>query len=105
MPKEDVQRYVLSSVETGNDELISEFKGGLICQNSPLWTSSIKTTQIVLYCDEFVCANPLGNKVKKCKISALYFVLGNLPREKLSMLSSIDLAILCKTIFIEIYGY
>ena len=28
-------------------------------------------TVIMLYCDEFVCANPLGNKAKKCKISAL----------------------------------
>ena len=71
----------------------------------------------------FFCANPLGNKVKKCKIFALYFVLGkgnkvkkckifalyfvlgNLPRKKRSMLDSINLAILCKTIFIEKYGY
>ena len=47
----------------------------------------------MLYCDEFVCANPLGSKVKKCKISALYFVLRNLPRKKRSMMSSINLAI------------
>ena len=59
----------------------------------------------MLYCDEFVCANPLGNKVKKYKISAIYLVLGNLPRKKRSMLSSINLAILCKTTFIEKYGY
>ena len=59
----------------------------------------------MLYCDEFVCANPLGNKVKKYKISAIYFVLGNLPSKKRSMLSSINLAILCKTTFIEKYGY
>ena len=61
--------------------------------------------EIVLYCDKFVCANPLGNKVKKYKISAIYFVFGNLPKKKRSMLSSINLAILCKTIFIEKYGY
>ena len=61
--------------------------------------------QIMLYCDEFVCANPLGNKVKKCKISALYFVLRNIPRKKRSILSSINLVILCKAIFIEKNGY
>ena len=61
--------------------------------------------EIVLYCDKFVCANPLGNKVKKYKISAIYFVFGNLPKKKRSMLSSINLAISCKTIFIEKYGY
>ena len=43
----------------------------------------------MLNCDEFVCANPLASKVKKCKICALYFVLRNLPRKKRSMLSSI----------------
>ena len=58
----------------------------------------------MIYC-EFFCANPLGNKVKKRKISAFYFVLGNLPREKRSVLSSINIAILCKTIFTEKYGY
>ena len=47
----------------------------------------------------------MGNKVKKCKISALYFVLGNLRSKKRSILSSINLAILCKTIYIEKYGY
>ena len=25
----------------------------------------------MLYCDEFVCANPLGKKVKKCKTPLL----------------------------------
>ena len=103
--KENVQKYVLSSGDTENDGLICEFKDGLIYENNPLWTSSNKTIYIVLYCDEFVCANPLGNKVKKYKISAIYFVLGNLPRKKRSMLSSINLAILCKTTFIEKHGY
>ena len=101
LSKEDI----LSSGETENHGLTCEFKGGLIYENNPLWTSSNKTIQITLYCDEFVCGNPLGDEVKKCTISALCFVLGNLPRKKRSMLSSINLAILCKTIFIEKYGY
>ena len=67
--KENVQKYVLSSGDTENDGLICEFKDGLIYENNPLWTSSNKTIYIVLYCDEFVCANPLGNKVKKYKIT------------------------------------
>ena len=63
--KEDVQKYVLSSGETENDELICEFKDGLIYKNNPLWTSSVKTIKIMLYCDELVCAKPLRNKIKK----------------------------------------
>ena len=52
-----------------------------------------KTNKCLLgmfYCDEFVSAKPLGNKVKKYKISALYFVIGNLPKNKRAMLSSIN---------------
>ena len=63
LSKEDVQKYVLSSGETENDGLICEFKDGLIYKNNPLLTSLNKTTQIMLYCDEFVSANPLGNQV------------------------------------------
>ena len=83
------QRYAASSGEIENDGLICVFKDGLFFKNNPLWTSSNKTRQIILYCDEFVCANPLANKVKKCKICALYFVLRILPRKKRSMLSSL----------------
>ena len=103
--RKSMYKSVFSSGDTENGGLMCEFKDGLIYKNNPLWTSSNKTIQIMLYCDEFVCVNPLGKKVKKCKISALYVVLGNLPRKKRSMLSSVDLAILCKTIYIEKYGY
>ena len=99
-----MQKFVLLSGETENGGLICEFKDGLIYENNPLWTSSNETIQIILYCDEFVCASPLGSKVKKCKSFALYFVLSNLPRKKRSMLILINLAILCKTIFIGKYG-
>ena len=95
LSKEDVQKYVLSSDETENYGLICEFKDGLIYKNNPVWTSSNKKIQIMLYCDEFVCAKPLRNKVKNCKISALYFVLVNLPRKKRSLFGSINLSILC----------
>ena len=77
LSKEDIQKYICSFGETENDALICEFKDGLINRNNPLWTSSNKTIQIMLCCAEFVCVNPLENKVKKCKISALYFVLDN----------------------------
>ena len=63
LSKEDI----LSSGETENHGLICEFKGGLIYENNPLWTSSNKTIQIMLYCDEFACGNPLGNEVKNAK--------------------------------------
>ena len=55
--KKGVQKYAVSSGEIENDGLICVFKDGLIFKKNPLWTSSNKTKQIMLYCDEFVCAN------------------------------------------------
>ena len=103
--KKDVQKYVFSSGVTESDELICEFKVGLIFKNNTTRTSSNKTLYIMLYCDGFVFATPLGNKVKQCKISAFYVVLKQLTKKKGLMLSSTNLAVLCKTIFIEKYCY
>ena len=80
--KKDVQKYVFSSGVTESDELICEFKVGLIFKNNTTRTSSNKTLYIMLYCDGFVFATPLGNKVKQCKISAFYVVLKQLTKKK-----------------------
>ena len=80
--KKDVQKYVFSSGVTESDELICEFKVGLIFKNNTTRTSSDKTLYIMLYCDGFVFATPLGNKVKQCKISAFYVVLKQLTKKK-----------------------
>ena len=63
--KQNLQKYVLSSGHTENDRVICKFKDDLMYKNNPLWASSNKALPIMLYCDEFVCAIPLGNKVKK----------------------------------------
>ena len=69
-----------------------------------MFQSSRKILQIILYCDEFVSANPIGHNVKKIEILASYFSLGKIPQKKRSLLSKINLAILCKPIYIEKYG-
>ena len=45
------------------------------------WSASegIKKLEIILYHDDFNVVNPLRNKTGKYKVSAFYFVLGNLP--------------------------
>lgn len=58
-----------------------------------------------LYIDDFEICNPLGTSRKKHKVCGVYWVLANLPRKYKSSLSSIYLALLCKTEHIKIYGY
>lgn len=58
-----------------------------------------------LYVDDFENCNPFGTSRKKRKLCGVYWVLANLPPGSHSSLSSIFLAILCKSVDVKIYGY
>ena len=58
-----------------------------------------------LYVDDFEICNPLGTSRKKHKLCAVYWVLGNLPPGSTSRLTSIYLALLCKSDDLKVYGY
>lgn len=60
---------------------------------------------IKLYIDEFEICNPLGTSRKKHKLCGVYWVLGNLPPGSHSALSSIYLAILCKSEDLRTFGF
>lgn len=49
--------------------------------------------------------NPLGTLRKKHKLCAIYWMLANLPHGSHSSLSSIYLAVLCKSNDVKTYGY
>lgn len=58
-----------------------------------------------LYGDDFETCNPLGTSRKKHKLCSVYWILGNLPPGSHSSLSSIYLAVLCKSCDVKTYGY
>nr|XP_046269580.1 uncharacterized protein LOC124072313 isoform X1 [Scatophagus argus] len=58
-----------------------------------------------LYVDDFEICNPLGTSRKKHKLCGVYWVLGNLPPGSHSKLTSIYLAVLCKSDDVKAYGY
>lgn len=58
-----------------------------------------------MYTDEFEVCNPLGTSKKIHKITAVYWVLLNLPAKFRSTLSSIQLAMLGKSSDIKQFGY
>ena len=104
LSKDDVRKHVFTpDVRPGG--IIKEFRDGTVFKTNPLFQSDDTVLQINLYFDDFVATNPLGNKTSKYKISAFYFVLGNLPRKKRSLLTSIHLLLLCPASFIKKYGY
>lgn len=80
-----------------------------ICDGSKIKESTFFFTnptalKIILYYDDFVVSNPLGNKTRKYKIGAFYFVLANLKPRYRSRLIMIPLVALCKNAHIQKYG-
>ena len=63
------------------------------------------TIALNLYVDDFEICNPLGTSRKKHKITAVYWVLADVPSLLRSELNSIFLAILCKAEDVKRFGY
>ena len=64
-----------------------------------------KLFTIILYHDDFGVSNPLGNKLKKYKMSAFYFVLGNIPGKYRSWLKDVQLTLLFPSELTQKCGY
>ena len=62
---------------------------GTAYKENKLFSSDKNTLQICPHHDDFNIVNPLGNKRQKYKISAFYFVIGNLSAKFKSRLKDI----------------
>lgn len=58
-----------------------------------------------MYIDDFELCNPLGTSRKKHKLCAVYWFLGNSPHGSDSAMSSIFLTLLCKSSYVQEFGY
>lgn len=85
--------------------MYKSFRDGLHCKQNSLLSGQDLSISIGLYVDDFEVCNPLGTSRKTHKLCAEYWVLCNLPPGSYSSLSSIYLAILCKTNDVKSYGY
>lgn len=60
---------------------------------------------LVLYIDDFEVCNPLGTSRNKHKVTAVYWLLANIPGHLRSTLASISLAIPCKAEDTKQFGF
>lgn len=88
----------------GNDHtVLTDFSNGSLYKENPLFGTNDPTIQIILYHDDFQITNPLGSR--PVKISAFYYVLGNLGSCFRSTLQVIQLACLCRSELVKKHGY
>ncbi|KAL0194605.1 hypothetical protein M9458_008177, partial [Cirrhinus mrigala] len=81
------------------------FQDGTHFKENSLLSGKDLTISLTLYADDFEVCNPLGTSRKKHKLFAVYWILSNLPPGSHSSLSSIYLALLCKSEDLKRYGY
>ena len=81
------------------------FRDGDYFKENEILSGKDVSLSITLYIDDFEICNPLGTSRKKHKVCGVYWILANLPARYKSSLSSIYLALLCKSEHIKIYGY
>lgn len=79
-------------------------RDGTVYKDNSFYSEELRTT-LVLYVDDFEICNPLGMSRKKHKITAVYWIFGNIPHTSQSTLNSVNLAMLCKAVDIKRFGY
>ena len=94
LPNDDMFSSVVNSQQS-SDNRMRDFCDGSLYQQHPLFSTDSCTLQIILYYDDCTAVNALGHRAIKYKISAFYFMLGNVQPKDRSRLHTIYLVALC----------
>lgn len=103
---EDVCTEVFSPIFR-NDGCYRDIADGLYFKTNPLFALTEKGPPplvLLFYFDEFEICNPIGAYRKKHKLSAFYYILGNLKPHNRSNLSVIQLSILIRSVDLKHFG-
>ena len=105
----DILKSVIHTHETQKStQCLGQYKSirdGSYSKENGLFTGEDLKLSLSLYVDDFEVCNPIGTSRKTHKLCGVYWILNNLPPGSHSALSSIYLAVLCKTIDVKEYGY
>lgn len=94
----DIQEKAFNSSYTTQDGSYESFHDGTHFKENVFFATENITLPLLLYVDDFEVCNPLGTSRKKHKITAVYWVLANIPPQFRATLKSIYLAVLCKAV-------
>lgn len=101
---QDLMLYNGASQSNGETQYRA-FSDGMYYKTNELFSGEDPTIAIIFYIDDFEICNPLGTSRKKHKVTAVYWVLADVPALLRSSLTSIFLATLCKAEDVRRFGY
>lgn len=100
----DIASWILTRHSSTASQL-SSFHDGEYYKSNEFHANGELRISLILYVDDFEICNPLGTSRKKHKVTAVYWVIADVPSELRSQLTSINLALLCKANDIKKFGY
>ena len=102
---EDIVSHILQRERKHNHDpdVLCDYTDGEIFKNHSFYSteSNCIKLQLQFYIDEFEVVNPLGSKRGKHKLSAVYFVIGNIHQKYRSKLEHIYLCLLVRHAYVE----
>ena len=102
---EDVLGHVCDGNITYHGNTMINYSQGSLFRKNKLLAAVPNCLEIILHHNDFGVSNPLGNKFKMYKMSAFYFVLGNIPGKYRSRLKDVQLTLLFPSELTQKYGY
>lgn len=104
--KRDIQEKVFKNTRySDRASTYKYFYDGSNFRGNDFFSGDDVRLSLILYIDDFEVCNPLGTSRKKHKVTAVYWVLADVPSVSRSTLTSIYLAVLCKAGDAKRYGY
>ena len=103
--KNSPEKHLVATRNSDRASKYQSFQDGSHFQKNIFFSSDEDRLSLILYIDDFEVCNPLGTSRKIHKVTAVYWVLGNIPAHARSALKSIYLAILCKASDTKQFGF
>jgi hypothetical protein len=101
---DDMAAEIVKQSVSERGELLCSYKDGSAFMQHPLFGVDSMALRLHLYIDDFEVCNPIGSRRGGQKLTAVYFVLGNIHPKYWSQSSSIHLAILARAKLVGKYG-
>ncbi|XP_056443822.1 uncharacterized protein LOC130380603 [Gadus chalcogrammus] len=103
--KNSPEKHLVATRNSDRASKYQSFQDGSHFQKKMFFSSDEDILSLILYIDDLEVCNPLGTSRKIHKVTAVYWVLGNIPAHARSALTSIYLAILCKASDTKQFGF
>lgn len=94
----DIPRTQGSNIDQLQNQRYCFIRDGTYLKENPFLSGDELKLCLTIYIDDFELCNPLGTSWKKHKLCCIYWILNNLAQGSHSALTSIYLAVLCKSV-------